>query len=132
MTTRYSGGCVCGAIRYQANADPINPHYCHCGRCRRSVGAPVVAWVNFPESAFRWLQGEPRWHATSTVMRRGFCAQCGTSLCSVEDDGYVCVTIASLDRVAEVAPGYHIHAQHGLPWLAIDDGLPREHREDRT
>jgi hypothetical protein len=132
MTTGYGGGCVCGAIRYEASAEPINPHYCHCSLCRRSVGAPVVAWVNFPESAFRWLQGEPRWYATSPAMRRGFCAQCGTSLCTVEDDGYVCVAIASLDEAAGLAPRYHIHAQHGLPWLRLDDGLPREHREDRA
>ena len=131
MTT-YAGGCACGAIRYEADAEPINPHYCHCQLCRQSVGAPVVAWVNFPEATFRWVQGAPEYFASSPLMRRGFCSRCGTSLCTVEDDGYVCVTIASLDRAAEVAPRYHIYAQHRLPWLELDDGLPREHRDDRA
>ncbi|HET6632135.1 MAG TPA: GFA family protein [Rhodanobacteraceae bacterium] len=129
--THYAGGCLCGAVRYEADAEPINPHYCHCGSCRRASGAPVVGWANFPESEFRWTHGAPRLRASSSVMRRGFCAECGSQLCCVEDDGYVCVTIASLDDPAAVAPRYHIHVQHALPWLRIDDDLPREERKDR-
>lgn len=131
MTEIWSGSCACGAVQYEASAAPVNPHYCHCLACRRSVGAPVVAWVNFPLAQFRWRRGVPTYYASSSAMRRGFCERCGTSLCTEEDDGYICVTIASLDQAAELAPEYHIYAQHALEWLRLADGLPREARDDR-
>ncbi|MGA7298478.1 MAG: GFA family protein [Rhodanobacteraceae bacterium] len=127
----YHGRCACGAIRYVARSEPIKPHYCHCETCRRITGAPVSAWVNFVKSGFEWLDREPSWYRSSPGMQRGFCGSCGSTLCTVEDDGYVCVSIASLDRAAEIAPRYHIYWQHALPWLSQDDALPREQREDR-
>ncbi|RAP56985.1 hypothetical protein [Oleiagrimonas sp. MCCC 1A03011] len=97
----YRGHCLCGAVAYVARSEPVNPHYCHCDACRRSAGAPVVAWVNF------------------------------ATLCTIEEDGYACVAIGSLDYPEAVAPQYHIYVQHTLPWLKRDDGLRREEREDR-
>ncbi|MBB6185129.1 GFA family protein [Oleiagrimonas soli] len=118
-------------MTYVARGEPVNPHYCHCDACRRSAGAPVVAWVNFAESDFSWQGDEPTWFASSPGMRRGFCARCGSTMCTLEDDGEVCVTIASLEHPEAVAPRYHIYVQHTLPWLKQDDGLRREVREDR-
>ena len=114
-----------------ALSEPIKPHYCHCRTCRRITGAPVSAWVNFAKSSFAWSAGEPAWYQSSPGMRRGFCGNCGSTLCTLEDDGYVCVAICSLDDPAAMAPGYHIYWQHALPWLSQDDALPREERPDR-
>ena len=129
---RHTGHCACGAIGFSALGEAIRPHYCHCDTCRRCAGAPVVAWVNFAADGFAWRGEQPTWFASSAVMRRGFCPHCGSSLCTVEDDGYVCVTVASLDHPELVAPGYHINVQHALPWLKLEDGLRREVREDRA
>lgn len=114
-----------------ARSEPIKPHYCHCQTCRKVTGAPVSAWVNFAKPSFEWLGDEPAWYQSSPGMKRGFCGKCGTSLCTLEDDGYVCVSIVSLDRAADIAPAYHIYWQHALPWLSQDDALPREVRSDR-
>ncbi|GAB3023854.1 GFA family protein [Oleiagrimonas citrea] len=127
----YRGHCLCGAVAYVARSEPVNPHYCHCDACRRSAGAPVVAWVNFAERHFAWEGAEPKWFASSPGMRRGFCGRCGSTLCTIEDDGYACVAIGSLDYPEAVAPQYDIYVQHTLPWLKQDDGLRREEREDR-
>jgi hypothetical protein len=48
------GGCFCCAIRY-AFLDVFDAGYCHCSICRRTSGAPVIAWVNTPRASFRVL-----------------------------------------------------------------------------
>ena len=124
---RFEGGCLCGRMRYPAGELPHAPHYCHCRMCQRVVGAPVVAWVNFPRTAFSFTAAEPAFYQSSPGIRRGFCPACGSSLCTiVEDrDDHVCVTIATLDDPAAIAPGYHIWTESQLPWLNLAGDLPR-------
>jgi hypothetical protein len=122
----FQGGCLCGAIRYRADGPPHKPHYCHCRICQRAVGAPVTAWVNLPLAGFAWTAGEPAWYRSSPELRRGFCPTCGASLCTLADgDTYVCVTLASLDDPARIAPVLHMWTSSQLPWLKINDALPR-------
>ena len=52
----YSGQCQCGAIRYQLSGEPKVVALCHCSDCRRSAGAPVVAWAMFPEALVPTVQ----------------------------------------------------------------------------
>src|SRR4029450_1385295 len=54
----WTGGCLCGAVRYQAEADPLRAVICHCVTCRRGSGAPMMCLVHLPGEAFRWL-GSP-------------------------------------------------------------------------
>ena len=51
---------MCGAIRYSATANPANSMVCHCQSCRRSAASPVVAWVTFAKSEFKFTRGTPR------------------------------------------------------------------------
>lgn len=127
MTHRdYQGGCLCGRVRYRATAEPHRPHYCHCRMCQRAVGAPLPAWVNFHHGGFAFTAGEPTYYRSSPDLRRGFCPTCGTSICTIaDDDAYVCVTIASLDAPERIAPAFHMWTSAQLPWLRVDDGLPR-------
>jgi hypothetical protein len=94
--------------------------------CQRGVGAPLTAWVNFPLKGFAWTAGEPAYYRSSADLRRGFCPTCGASICTVaDDDAYVCVTLASLDDPAQIAPALHMWTSSQVPWLEIDDELPR-------
>ncbi|HEJ7945665.1 TPA: hypothetical protein SMI10_001874 [Serratia liquefaciens] len=54
-TRRYSGGCLCGHIRFQAVGLPGNPHSCSCEFCQRHSGAPTLCWVEFPREAVSWI-----------------------------------------------------------------------------
>ena len=82
---RITGGCHCGAIRYQVEGDLIVHALCHCSDCRRHAGAPMVGWAMYPENAVRVTQGEPKIYASSEDGRRHFCANCGTGLFYVND-----------------------------------------------
>lgn len=123
----WSGGCLCGAVQYRATADPIRAVNCHCGMCRRISGAAFLTHVHFPIGAFTWTQGEPTRYRSSAFAARGFCPQCGSTLTMHEAvlDDRVQVTLGSLDQAAEVRPDDHVWTESQLPWLRIDDDLPR-------
>lgn len=123
----HEGGCLCGAIRYQAEGEPIVVALCHCSKCRRAAGAPAVAWAMFEQSAFRVVNGDPKLYASSPGVERGFCGVCGTPLTFAADfmPGLVDVTVGSLDDPEALPPSMHIWESKRLRWQAIDDTLPR-------
>src|SRR5438552_19084672 len=84
ITTPFSGGCACGAIRYESTAEPVMMLHCHCRDCQRASGGPFSSYVIVPTEAFKLLQGSPRFHASPSEMggktRRGFCPDCGSPI----------------------------------------------------
>lgn len=121
------GGCLCGRIRYHLDGSPLDAGFCHCVTCRRSTGAPLVAWGTWRLPALSWLQGESREYASSPKGRRRFCPDCGTQLTFVHTDApaLVDVTLASLDDPDTVQPEYHIWVRSRIAWLETADALPR-------
>jgi hypothetical protein len=94
--------------------------------CQLALGAPLPAWVNFSLEGFAWSAGEPAWYRSSPRLQRGFCATCGTSLCTLHDaDDEICMTLASLDDPAQIAPILHMWTSSQAAWLEVDDDLPR-------
>jgi hypothetical protein len=94
----WTGGCLCGAIRYRATADPIRAVNCHCSMCRQESGAAFLTHVHFPIDTFTWTKGEPKRYRSSPDAERGFCDRCGSSLTMYESvlDDRVQVTLGSL------------------------------------
>jgi hypothetical protein len=93
------GGCMCGAVRYEASGEPFNATLCHCVDCRRASGAPALAWFSVRGDALRWTRGMPARNASSPGVERLFCARCGTQLtwhgAGAADE--IDVTLCSLD-----------------------------------
>jgi hypothetical protein len=127
QAARLEGGCLCGSIRYRVQGDPVTVALCHCTMCRRSAGAPVVAWAMFALDTLEFVRDEPARYASSPGVRRGFCGRCGTTLTFSADflPGLVDITVASLDDPAGLPPRMHIWESRRLPWLTLGDGLPR-------
>ncbi len=123
----WTGGCLCGAVRYRATVDPIRAVSCHCGMCRRVSGAAFVTFVHFPIGAFEWIGREPARYRSSAEANRGFCPECGSTLDMHESvlEDRVQVSLGSLDHPERVRPDDHVWTQEQLPWLKIDDDLPR-------
>jgi hypothetical protein len=130
----YTGGCLCGAVRYQLTGAGTNLCYCHCTSCRRSAGAPAVPWGSFARTAFSVTRGSILEYRSSPQVARGFCAHCGTALTyrherrATEID----VTLASLDDPAAFAPQMHVWVGEKLPWVSIGDGLPQFEQGPQT
>ena len=123
----YAGGCLCGAVRYEARGTPRYLCFCHCETCRRAAGAPVVPWVTFARGELRITRGALTEYRSSAAVLRGFCATCGTSLTYLNETRAqdIDLTLASLDEPQQLAPAVHVWVGHKLPWLSIEDGLPR-------
>ena len=120
------GGCYCEAIRYETSADPVHPTLCHCVDCRRTAGAPAVAWFTVSQASFRLTAGSPTVFQSSPGATRTFCPACGTALTFASEamPDAIDVTICSLDDPAKVAPRDHTFARSSLPWFTPRDGLP--------
>ena len=76
MGQTLSGGCACGAIRYETESDPVIMLNCHCRDCQKASGSAYAAIVVFPSDAVR-MTGEPRYHKVvgnaGKAVERGFC-----------------------------------------------------------
>jgi hypothetical protein len=128
-----TGGCFCGAIRYETTGTPFHRTSCHCSICRRTTGAPFVAWFSVPRSEFRLVQGMPTLFRSTPKGTRSFCPRCGTQLTFQHDDasGEIDVTTCSLDDPEQLPPEDHTRTSTKLAWIRLADGLPG-HREARS
>ncbi|TNE42081.1 MAG: GFA family protein [Sphingomonadales bacterium] len=122
-----SGGCQCGAIRYDVDGAPEHSALCYCTDCRKSSGAPMVGWALFARSGVR-IEGEPVIHASSADARRHFCGTCGSSLFYTNEaafPGMIDITTGSLDDPDVCPPAAHIQWADAPHWMARLDSLPR-------
>lgn len=122
-----TGGCYCGAIRYEVRAEPINRTLCHCEMCRRTTAAPCVAWFTIPKAQLHLGGASPTSFRSSSHATRSFCGTCGTQLTFADDDfpDDIDVSTCSLDDPAVAAPTSHMFAASQVPWLHCADDLPR-------
>ena len=120
------GGCFCGDIRYELVGEPFNATFCHCSICRRTSGAPVVAWFSVKRAGLRWIAGTPTAFASSAVGLRRFCPRCGTQLTFEHRDfpDEVDITTGSLDNPEAVPPVDHTRTSSRLGWMRLCDELP--------
>ena len=120
------GGCFCGELRFESDADPVETGYCHCSICRRTTGAPLLAFASFPVETFAYTKGEPQIFESSSKGQREFCRICGTQICFRESGvpSTVDVNSGTLDEINAVAPEHHIYTSSRVEWLAIEDRLP--------
>jgi hypothetical protein len=122
-----TGGCFCGAIRYEITAPAQDATICHCVDCRRAAGAPIVAWFTVARDALRIVRGEPAGYASNPAVLRQFCSTCGTQLTWRHDGSpdHVDVSTGSLDAPEQVPPLDHTWTSQRLAWLRINDELPQ-------
>jgi hypothetical protein len=124
-----TGGCLCGAVRYEVPDAPRGTTLCHCEDCRRASGAPAVAWTFFTGDGPCWTKGSPAllpWAGRE----RTFCARCGTPLSFYDPGlpGQFEVTTCSLDEPGTHAVQDHNWVEDRLPWFDTRDDTPRRAR----
>lgn len=126
-----TGGCHCGAVRYEASGDMLHHAVCHCTDCRKSAGAPMVGWIAYKADDFRVTQGTPREHASSADGRRLFCGDCGTGLYYINEavlPGLVDIQSATLDEPDALPPQVNIQWAEHLAWAETLTDLPKFER----
>lgn len=123
---RATGGCLCGAVRYEVRGPLRGVVMCHCAMCRRTHGH-VAAYTATDKIALTLVESRGlRWYASSPIARRGFCAECGASL-FWERLGRETISIAAgtLDPPTGLATMLQIHARSAGDYYVIDPAIPR-------
>ncbi|MFD1694564.1 GFA family protein [Roseibium aestuarii] len=109
----HTGGCQCGAVRY-AVSGLRGAGICHCRMCQKAFAAPYAALVT--AETLTWTRGAPAHFRSSNLVRRGFCATCGTPLTYEQDGGATDVAILTLDDPSAAEPVIQLAREQAVPW----------------
>ncbi len=119
------GGCLCGAVRFKCDGEPINVRVCHCRKCQKAMGSPFFARALFEQTAIT-IQGKTGRDPSSERLERVFCPTCGTRLFAWRTNGTAAgVALATFDDRNAFSPVEHIWVSEKIAWLKLDDGLPQ-------
>ena len=125
---KIEGGCLCGAVRYSSDDDPLNQTICHCKHCQKQAGSAFSLVV----AVFRHgldVQGELAIYEdvgdSGQAVLRKFCAKCGSPVLSdlVAVPDVVFVKAGTLDDTSWLKPDAHIWADSKQQWLSVSEDL---------
>ena len=129
-TIPITGGCLCGAVRYEASEAPYDVGFCHCRMCQRAFGQGSGNFALFGKGIVRFTKGEPKYYKSSAWSERGFCANCGSPLGMRDEAGHG-LLVGTLDYPEEWPPvSGHSGIESRIPWDVIHDDLPQWRTED--
>jgi hypothetical protein len=130
MDALITGGCGCGAVRFEISAPLLSAGYCHCTRCQRRTGTSCSANARAVSGSVRVVQGskELRGWVPEGGREKVFCVQCGSALFSCEPGStdYTGVRLGAIDGDPGIRPQSRAFVAYAATWEEIpDDGLPR-------
>ena len=128
-TPLHTGGCGCGAVRFEIDAPLLSASWCHCTRCQHRTGTAAAPSARITPGSLRLVQGEDRirrWQPEGGFPK-AFCGDCGSHLYSEYPDGGVAgVRFAAFDEDPGIRPQWRQYVAYAASWDPIpDDGLPR-------
>jgi len=130
MATIYTGGCACGAIRFEAAGEPIFQNHCQCRDCQKRSGAGHGSYMTFPRAADVRITGEAaHWRVagdSGNEKIHAFCPTCGTPvyLKFAAAPDIVAIPVGSLDEPGLFKPQIVTYGIRGEAWDALDPALP--------
>jgi hypothetical protein len=121
-----SGGCLCGAVRYEVLGTLRPVVMCHCSQCRRVTGHVMAATAARRKDFELLSDAALSWYQSSPEARRGFCARCGSTLFweAVGRD-YLSIAAGTLDDASGLSIACHIFVADKGDYYRIDDGAPQ-------
>lgn len=130
MSEKYTGGCLCGAVRFASDAEPVFTGNCHCKDCQRTTGGPFTPAMFFPESAVNVSGTTTNYRSfgdSGKYIERSFCPTCGSQLfsrCEVLP-GLLGLKAGTLDDPSLFKPGADIYVASAAHWDHMNPGLPK-------
>ena len=120
-----TGGCLCGAVRYEADEPPFLVGHCHCRMCQKGGGGLFGTSAFIAHEHFRFVADEPSWYASSDTAKRAFCGRCGSPIAyQHRDAGHIAVWLGTFDNPEEHEPRVHWYGESKIAWVDIHAGLP--------
>ncbi len=128
--TKMTGGCLCGAVRYETTGLSFEINHCHCHSCRKHSGAAVVTLAGFMADQVTFSGETRKIYQSSPGVGRAFCGTCGTPLTweghsSGRGGPIFEIHISTFDDPNLLVPTAHAFDPERIPWFDIADNLPR-------
>jgi len=123
-----TGGCQCGALRYEITQAPQMVYTCHCTDCQRMTSSAFSMAVVLAEGACRLIQGEPRavqrTADSGRVTTRWVCPECGSWVCRAPTPGSTIRNVrgGTLDDTSWLRPTVHFWTRSKQPWVVLPEG----------
>ena len=119
-----TGGCSCGAVRYEIASFPLFLYTCHCTDCQTASGSAFALNMRVRASDFHVRQGKPKgWHhasPTGVAVVSWFCGDCGARIYGDRAGRAQIVNVraGSLDDTRWLTPVAHMYMKSAQPWVA--------------
>ncbi|QFZ86564.1 aldehyde-activating protein [Variovorax paradoxus] len=133
MNPAYTGGCACGAIRYEISGEPVFQNDCQCLDCQRKSGTGHGSYLSFAGAEVKQTGAATLWRLkgdSGNVKTRAFCPTCGSPvyMTFAAMPGVFTVHAASLDDPGRYRPQAVTYAVRGHAWDFLDPALPKFER----
>jgi hypothetical protein len=132
MKLPLTGGCQCGALRYEVSTIPSMTYTCHCTECQRTTGSAFSLAITVPDSAFRLTKGTPRLVSrradSGRTVTRWTCPECGGWIAGSAQPGAAPgemirrVRAGTLDDRSWLRPTAHFWTRSRQPWVTLPPG----------
>lgn len=125
--TTFTGGCLCGSVRFEAHGTPENSLLCHCRMCQRASGAPVTGLVFMTAENITVTKGQTRAVPFSPRTWRHICEACASPVFFTRAGrpNRRAIYVGALDDPGWFRPAMHVCVSSAMPWLDIRDDVPR-------
>jgi hypothetical protein len=133
-----SGGCQCGAVRFEALLEPgeglpegkFSAYYCHCRMCQRAFGNTRATFHNLPTAKVRFL-GAPALYDSSRIALRGFCGRCGTPISfAYRGSDRMDLAVGAFDQPERFVPTNHVAVESRIASFHVPDSLPEKRLDE--
>jgi hypothetical protein len=134
MSKVYSGGCACGAIRYETSSEPIFENHCQCLDCQKRSGTGHGSYLTFPRRADVTITGETQnWRITAdsgSEKAYAFCPTCGTPMyvTFAANPHVIAIHATSLDDPSQFSPQAVTYAIRAQVWDTLAPSLQKFER----
>ena len=130
-TREARAACLCGAVAYVVEGQPLRAWNCHCSRCRKARAAAFASNLFVAVDGLRVTRGADQLVSFKLPEARFFthvfCRTCGSSMPRQDHErGFAVIPMGSLDDDPGIGPQRHIFTASKAPWYDIPDDLPQD------
>lgn len=125
-----TGGCLCGAVRFEVDGPAIGAGFCYCRDCQKVSGGMPAAVAVFARSGYRLTAGPPAVHQATAEsggqVTRMFCAKCGTHLSAYNEKHpeMLPIKVGTIDQPFDFEPSANLWTRSALTWHPLDRSAP--------
>jgi len=127
-----TGGCLCGAIRYELANTPAMTGVCHCKNCQRQAGSAFSTLAGVPKSEFTLTAGELKLYVdgdtkSGNSVERWFCGNCGSPVYSAlgSQPDSIFLKTGTMDDTSGFDPQFHVWCDTKQNWVELKEGVPQ-------